>query len=246
MDLKGKAALVTGGGTGLGRAIAAALAERGADVALSYSRSADDARRARDELRGLGVRAETFQADLAEPTAGERLVEEARAAMGRLDVLVNNAATTVWVPFRQLDAVVLDDWDQIMGLNLRAPFVLCRAFARAVGDEGGTIVNVASLAGLRPGGSSIPYSVSKAALIHLSRCLAVALQPRVRVNVVAPSSMDTGWGARTGMPPEEDDDPGVSVADVVKATLYLVESEAETGQVIPVDGGRAIGVKYRR
>lgn len=131
MDLNGKAAIVTGGGTGVGRATALALASRGCSVAVNYSRSAADAEQTAAELKALGVRALSVQADVSDDAACRHLVETAVAALGRLDVLVNNAGTTVFVPAAQLDGISDDDWSRVLGVNLIGPFQMARAAMEA-------------------------------------------------------------------------------------------------------------------
>ena len=165
MDLQGKAAIVTGGGTGVGRATALALAGRGCAVVVNYSRSAREAEQTAAEAGALGVRAIAVQADVADDAACRRLVDEAVRAFGRLDVLVNNAGATVFVPHAELERIAPDDWNRVLGVNLIDPFQLARA-ARAPMEAsgGGAIVNVSSVAGIAGIGSSIPYCASKAAV----------------------------------------------------------------------------------
>jgi 3-oxoacyl-[acyl-carrier protein] reductase len=231
MDLRGGRWLVTGGGTGLGRAIAVAAARGGARVAVNYRRSRDAAEATAAEIGGLAI-----QGDVA--TDAVRIVEDAAAALGGLDVLVNNAGTTVHVPFRDLAGIAEADWDRIMAVNVRAAFLASRA---AAGHGAKAILNVASVAGLHPRGSSLAYSVSKAALIHLTRGLAVALAPATRVNAVAPGWLDTPWWQGRG---DIERARGAtllghvpSVADTAMAAIFLCLNESITGQVLPVDSG---------
>jgi 3-oxoacyl-[acyl-carrier protein] reductase len=169
-------------------------------------------------------------------------VSDCLGAFGRLDALVNNAARTAIVPMTDLDGVSDDDWDAIMGLNVKSPWVLARASANALRANHGSIVNVSSISGLRPAGSSLAYCVSKAALLHLTRCLAVALAPDVRVNAIAPGFMPTRWGMRFG---DELDSIAaasplqrlVPAEDAARATVELIRNESITGETIVIDAG---------
>ncbi|HEY8476969.1 MAG TPA: SDR family NAD(P)-dependent oxidoreductase [Chloroflexota bacterium] len=246
MHLDGAVAIVTGGNGGLGRRIGRALALQGVHVVVTYARSQADAEGVAAELSAIGPRAIAVRADQTQPDQIDALVERVLAEFGRVDVLVNNAAYNQWVPYRDLDKLTLELWDRILTTNLTGPFMLCKAVAGPMRRQGrGRIVNIASVAGLAPTGSSIAYAVSKAALIHLTRCLAVALAPDVLVNAVAPGLMDgtrmtanlapeyverARQGAVLGRAAERDD-----VADLV---VTLVRSESITGQTIPVDAGR--------
>ena len=243
MELKGSAWLVTGGGTGLGRAIALLAAKGGADVAVNYSRSRAEAEQTAADIRALGVRSAAIRGDVA--TEAAAVVDAAAQALGRLDVLVNNAGTTVFVPFKNLDGISEADWDRVMAVNVRASFLGSRAAAKHMGD-GGAICNIASIGGLRPAGSSLVYSVSKAALIHLTRGLAVALAPKVRVNCVAPGLLDTRWTAGHSREFIENENRNSmlghipTVEDTAAATLALCLNESVTGQILAVDSGATL------
>jgi 3-oxoacyl-[acyl-carrier protein] reductase len=252
MDLQGKAAIVTGGGTGVGRATALALAGRGCAVVVNYSRSAREAEQTAAEAGALGVRAIAVQADVADDAACRRLVDEAVRAFGRLDVLVNNAGATVFVPHAELERIAPDDWNRVLGVNLIGPFQLARA-ARAPMEAsgGGAIVNVSSVAGIAGIGSSIPYCASKAGLNVLTVILARTLAPRIRVNAVAPGFITGRWLA-DGLGPAyepvkkamEARAPLARVCDpedVAQVILALVaDADMVTGQVLPVEGGMLI------
>lgn len=253
MKLEGKAAIVTGGGTGVGRATALGLAERGCDVLVNYSRSRDAAEEVAEQARSGGVRALAMRGDVAEDADCRALVERAVSELGRLDVLVNNAGTTRFIPHAELDRVTDDDWSHILAVNLKGPFQCARAARRALAaDAGGEIVNVSSVAGIAGTGSSIPYCASKAALNVLTLTLARVMGPEVRVNAVAPGFITGPW-LREGLGPEVYDvlkggierraplgrvcDP----EDVRDAILSLVEgSDMVTGQVLICDGGMTI------
>jgi 3-oxoacyl-[acyl-carrier protein] reductase len=194
MDLSGKAAIVTGAGTGVGRATSLALARAGCSVIVNYSRSKEAAEAVADEAAALGVTALAVQADVASDDDCRRLVASATDALGRLDVLVNNAGTTSFIPHHDLDAVTDETWQTILGVNLVGPFQMTRAAAAALrADGGGHVVNVASVAGVYGTGSSIPYCASKAALLNLTVTMARVLGPEVQVNAVCPGFIDGTW-----------------------------------------------------
>ncbi len=252
MQIQGKAAIVTGGGTGVGRETGLALARLGCHVLVNYSRSRDDAERTSAEIRALGVKSIAVQADVARDAECRAMVEAALRAFGRLDVLVNNAGTTSFINHGDLDAVGDDDWQRIMAVNLQGPFQCARAARSALEtDGGGCIVNVSSIAGIRAIGSSIPYCASKAALNNLTIALARALAPKIRVNAVAPGFITGRW-LQNGLGPayesikkyQESRSPLQRVCDpkdVADAILSLITgSDLVTGQVLPVEGGMLI------
>lgn len=244
MDLKGRVALITGGGTGLGREVALQLAAEGMRIAVSYSRSKEEADETVLQLRSAGAEAEAIQANLADAASSERLVERAAAHFGRIDLLIHNAGTTRFIPFSDLDAVSVEVWDELFAVNTRSAFLLAKSAAPLMRQNGGgQIITTSSIAGLSAAGSSLPYSVSKAALIHLTKCLAVALAPDIRVNTVAPGLLMTRWVA--GFPEERLAamseaallKKATDVADTAAAFVMLAKNESITGQVIVVDAG---------
>jgi 3-oxoacyl-[acyl-carrier protein] reductase len=253
MDLEGKAALVTGGGTGVGRATALRLAALGCDVVVNYSRSRDAAEAVAAEAGSRGVRSLAVQADVSVDAQCRRLVEETTRALGRLDVLVNNAGTTVFVPHHDLDRLADEDWDRLLGVNLKGPFFCSRAARAALAaDGGGEIVMTSSVAGLAATGSSIPYCASKAALNNLTVALARVLGPKnIRVNAVAPGFIAGEW-LQQGLGAAYD---AIKSAIEQKAALRRVCTPDEvaaaivglvtgpdlvTGHVLPVEGGMLI------
>jgi NAD(P)-dependent dehydrogenase (short-subunit alcohol dehydrogenase family) len=245
VDLSGCAALVTGGSGDLGRAIALALAEAGADVAVTWVGYREGAVETCRQVEKRGRRTAMIQLDQRDPPAIEPGVNDVVAALGRLDVLVNNAGWNTGIPFRDLDALTVDVWDHINEVNLRGPFLLARAAARHLRARGaGRIVNIASVAGLRAAGSSIAYAVSKAGLIHLTRCLAVALAPEVTVNCVAPGLME-GTRMAKRLPAEVVESTrrlavlqrSTAIGDVAAQVLAFCRADSVTGQVLNIDGG---------
>jgi 3-oxoacyl-[acyl-carrier protein] reductase len=252
MEVEGKAAIVTGGGTGVGRATAIRLAKLGCSVAVNYSRSRDGAEAAAAEAEKAGVKAIAVQADVAEDADCRALVQAAEKAFGRLDVLVNNAGTTRFIPHGDLEAVTEDDWANIMGVNLRGPFQVTRA-ARPLLEASGDadVVMTSSVAGIIGTGSSIPYCASKAALNNLTITLARAIAP-IRVNGVAPGFIDGEW-LQQGLGKNYEAIKAAMMAkaplgkvstpeDVAAAIVSLVTgSDLVTGHVMPVEGGMLIG-----
>jgi 3-oxoacyl-[acyl-carrier protein] reductase len=245
MDLAARAALVTGGSGDLGTAIALALARAGADIAVAYVGNIDGAARTVAAVEGLGRRAVSVQLDQSNPDAIDAVVDAAAAALGRLDVLVNNAAWNIGVPFPELDKLTVGVWDRIYATNVRGPFLLSRAVAPHMQRQGaGRIVNIASVAGLLPTGSSIAYAASKAALIHLTRCLAVALAPAITVNCVAPGLVE-GTRMAQRIPPDVTDHLRKTVVlgrpaeatDIAEQVVTFCRADTTTGQVTVIDGG---------
>jgi 3-oxoacyl-[acyl-carrier protein] reductase len=238
-----RVALVTGGGTGLGRAISLALATDGCDVAINYSKSQREADETVSAVHNLGRRAFAIQADVADDAAVRRMIATVEAELGSLDVLVNNAGTTRYAAMADLDA--LDDamWDRIFAVNLRGPFYCARAAAALLRRTGhGKIVNTASNSAFRPTGSSIPYMTSKAALVMLTRTLARAMAPDIQVNGVAPGWLATRW-ADEHFPKEVRDRifSGVtpaSLEDVARAVVFLANTDSITGETLVIDRGQ--------
>lgn len=243
MEFAGRVAIVTGGGTGLGRAISLALAGAGAAVAVGYSRSAAEADATVAQVVAAGGHAVAVGADLAHWNAAATLVRSAERALGPCDILVNNAGLTRYVPFPNLGDVTAEAWDEIFDVNVRAMFALARAVAPGMVARGrGRILNVASNSGITAEGSSIPYVVSKTAVIGLTHALARALAPAVLVNAVAPGWMETRWLERY-IPADRQASLAaspvapVAVEDVAAAALALIANDAITGEVLVIDRG---------
>ncbi len=252
MDVAGKVAIITGGGTGVGRATALELASRGCAVVVNYSRSRDDAEATAAEVESEGVPALPFQADVADDAACRAMVEATQRELGRVDVLVQSAGVTSFIPHADLDAVTSDDWQRILGVNLIGAFQMARAVKAPMDAAGGgAIVNVSSVAGIAGVGSSIPYCASKAAMNNLTITLARVLAPRIRVNAVAPGFITGRWlegGLGSAYEPikkaMEAKAPLGRVADpedVAAAIVSLIcGSDLVTGVVLPVEGGMLI------
>jgi pteridine reductase len=241
VELKGKVVLVTGAGTRVGRAIALALGKAGMRVGVHYSSSQKGARDTAEEIIRGGSEARTLPGDLMDPATGPRLVEHTVKVFGTLDVLVNSAAVMLRTPVGE---VLVEDWDAMFALNLRAPFLLSQVAARAMGERGGAIVNIADLAAFETWRGYIPHSITKAGIVQMTRGLAHALAPKIRVNAIAPGPvlLPDGWT-------QEQADRLISTTplgrlgapeDVAQAALYLLSADYVTGETIIVDGGRHI------
>jgi ketoreductase RED2 len=240
--LAGQAVLITGSSSGIGEATARAFAELGAGVLVNSARSVE---------AGAAVAASLpdalyVQGDITDPEVPARLVAAALEHWGRLDTLVNNAGTTALIPHHDVEAATVDVWRRVFEVNVFATWSMSVAALPALADgEGGSIVNVASVAGVRPTGSSIPYAASKAALNHMTVLLAKVVGPGVRVNAVAPGLVDTPWTEdwdfvrevvqqaaplkRTGRPD-----------DVAEVVVALARAAYVTGQVVVIDGGLSL------
>lgn len=237
-----RVALVTGSSSGIGEAVARRLADDGYRVVVNSARSVE----AGEKIAASLPDAVYLQADVAQEQDCHRLVRETLDRFGRLDVLVNNAGTTRAIPHADLEAATPQVWRDIFAVNVFGTWQLTVAAMPALRSSGdASVVNVSSLAGNRPAGSSIPYAVSKAAIEHMTRLLAATVGPRVRVNAVAPGLVETPWTRgkdffapiaeqvaqlaplrRVGLP-----------EDVAQAVLALLGAAYTTGQVLLVDGG---------
>jgi|SRR5579883_569916 3-oxoacyl-[acyl-carrier protein] reductase len=247
MDLRGAVALVTGGNGGLGQRICHALAREGARIAVVYARSRDDAERvARDLASRHQIDAGAFACDVTDGAAVDELVRQVTERFGRLDILVNDAAYNVSIPFDDLDGLTLEVWEKIMAINLTGPLRLMKAVAPVMkAQKRGRVVNIASVAGLGPTGSSIAYAVSKAGLIHLTRCMAVALAPETLVNCVAPGLLE-GTRATANLRPEQIERSASGALlkraadkdDCAEMVVTMCRSETMTGQTVVIDSGR--------
>ena len=247
MDLKGAVALVTGGNGGLGQRICHALARQGVHVAVVYAQSRDQAEGVARELASrYQINAAAFACDITDDSAVNALPRQAIARFGRLDILVNDAAYNKSIPFADLDNLTVEVWEKIMAVNLTGPLRLIKAVAPVMkAQKRGRIVNIASVAGLGPSGSSIAYAVSKAGLIHLTRCIAVALAPETLVNCVAPGLLE-GTRATANLDPEQVQRSAAAALlkraadkdDCADMVVTMCRTETMTGQTVVIDSGR--------
>ncbi|AFC32548.1 putative Short-chain dehydrogenase/reductase YusR [Paenibacillus mucilaginosus 3016] len=246
MNLKGKSALVTGGGTGIGRAVSLALADRGAAVAVNYSRSRAEAEETVREIVERGGRAIAVRADVSIDAEVREMAAAAAEALGGLDILVNNASITRHIALDDLEAAEDEVWDTLFAVNVKGMFYCARAAAPFLKRSGqGAIVNVGSIAGSTGLGSSLPYAVSKSAVHGLTRSLARALAPDIRVSCAAPGAVETRWWAGreermrqlAGHLPLQRITTPEEVAELV---VTLIGLESMTGQVVTLDGGQTM------
>jgi len=245
VKLTGKAALVTGGGTGMGRAITLKFAAEGANVTINYSRRAKEAEETIEAARQLGVRAFAMKADVSVEAEAIHLVEETVKQFGRLDVLVNNAGWSTVVPHRKLEGLTEEILERTWRTNVKGPIYVTRAaIPHMLKAGGGSIVNTTSVAAFQGAGSSIIYGASKAALGAITKSLARAFgKDNIRVNAIAPGFVDTGFvdwptgvkekavaGSPMGRIP--------TVDDAANAVLYLAcDATGVTAQTIFIDCG---------
>jgi 3-oxoacyl-[acyl-carrier protein] reductase len=246
MDFKNKVALVTGGGTGIGRATCLALAGRGATIAVNYSRSKTDANETVQTIKNEGGRAIAIRADVSQDNEVREMVDTIAQQFGTVDLLVNNASVTRHIPLDDLEAATEEVWDELYAVNVKGMFYCARAVAPVMKkNKQGAIVNVGSIAGFLGTGSSLPYAVSKAAVHGLTKSLARALAPDIRVNCVAPGGVATRWWAGRE---ESMKQLGQNVLlqhlatpdDIAKFICSALEQESMTGQIITVDSGQTL------
>lgn len=252
--LASRVALVTGGAMGIGRATVVRLAGAGAaGIAINYRSSGEEAEQVAAEVRSIGAEAICVRGDVKSDADVRRMVQEVGERFGRLDVLVNNAGVTHWIPVADLEGLTDAVWDDVLDVNLKGAFRCTRAAAPLLSETRGMVVNVASISGIltTATSSSLAYGAAKAALIHLTRGLAIALAPKVRVNAVAPALTDTRWMREH----YGEDYPRIvaraaattplgriaSAEDVAAAIIGLViGGDFVTGQTLIVDGGLSL------
>ena len=245
-------AIITGGATGVGAAVARMLSARGHNVLINYSRSGDAAAQVAAECIALGADALAVKADVASDPDCRALVQQAVARWGHVDALVNSAGTTRFIPMGDLEAVTTDDFERVYAVNTMGPFQMARA-VKAHMPNGSAIVNVSSIAGLTGSGSSLPYVLSKAALNMLTVSLARTLAPAIRVNAVLPGMIDGRW-MRDGLGEEAFERVKTQHASVTalgkiskpehiaRAIGWLLEPDSMvTGQLLTVDAGFMLG-----
>ena len=246
MNLKNKIALVTGGGTGIGRATAIALARRGAVVIVNYSRSRTEAEDTATRIKREGGDAIAIRADVSRDEEVRSMVRRVADLYGGVDVLVNNASVTKHIPMDDLESATGDVWDELFDVNVKGMFYCARAVAPSMRKKRqGAIVNLGSIAGQTGLGSSLPYAVSKAAVHGLTKSLARALAPDIRVNCIIPGAVATRWWAgkeeqmsklAPNLPLQRISTPD----DIASSICAALEQEAMTGQWITVDSGQTL------
>jgi 3-oxoacyl-[acyl-carrier protein] reductase len=242
-------ALITGASTGIGRSAAIALAKNGYDVVINFSRSEDAAKLTARECETAGARTLLYRCDVSDDGCVRAMVEAAEKEFGRLDVLINNAGTTVDVEPKNLDGMTVEDWNRVFNVNVLGLFLVTRAAAPLLRQSpNGCIVNTCSIAGLRPSAQPLPYAASKAAVANLTKTLANALGPKIRVNAVAPGWIEGDWMKRTlagnyeGLMERRAKYTPLKRCctedDVADSMLSLIlHNRFVTGEIIIVDGG---------
>ena len=245
------AALVTGAATGIGRSVAVALAKNGYDVVINYSRSEDAAKITAQQAEAAGARALLYRCDVSDDAGVRAMVAATENEFGRLDVLINNAGTTVDVEPKNFEEMTVEAWNRIFAVNVLGLFLVTRAAAPLLKKSpNGCVVNTCSIAGLRPSAQPLPYAASKAAVANLTKTLANALGPEIRVNAVAPGWIEGEWMKRTLaqnykslMERRAKYTPlkrCCTEDDVADSMLSLIlHNRFVTGEIIIVDGGFA-------
>ncbi|KAF6563326.1 SDR family NAD(P)-dependent oxidoreductase [Paenibacillus sp. EKM202P] len=246
MDLHQKVALVTGGGTGIGRAICIELADRKATVVVNYSRSKDDAEETVRMILEQGGSAIALQADVSQDREVRDMVEQIVQQYGTIDVLVNNASITHHILMEDLEAVTEEVWNDLLDVNVKGMFYCARSVAPSMKhSQQGAIVNLGSIAGQTGLGSSLPYAVSKAAVHGLTKSLARSLAPDIRVNCIVPGAVATRWWAgreeqMKQLAPHLLLQRISTPEDIASMVCSALEQEAMTGQMITVDSGQTL------
>ena len=246
MDLQGTVAIVTGGNGGLGQRICHALAAAGVNIAVVYAKSADQAKDVAQTLRQHQINAAPFGCDVSKPDQVQRLTEDVVKHFGRLDILINDAAYNKAIAFQDLDGLTIEEWSKIIDINLTGPMHCIKAVAPVMKRQGqGRIVNISSVAGIGPQGSSIAYAVSKAGLIHLTKCMSVALAPDILVNCVAPGLLK-GTRATANLPAAQIEransgsllKKAADKDDIADQVVTMCRTNTMTGQTVVIDSGR--------
>lgn len=239
MELEGKVAIVTGGAVRIGKALALALAGQGVRVAITYHASGDAAQETQQALKALGVEGLALQTDLGQPSQTAAIIEQTASHFGQVDILINSAA--IFEP-GNWDNTTEEAWDRHFALNLKSPFFLSQAFARHVGRERPAhIVNIADWRGVRPGTDHMAYTLTKAALIAMTKSLALALAPNIQVNAIAPGIILPPPGKdRAYLEQLSGKIPAKRIGspeEVARAMLFLLRSDFVTGDLLFVTGG---------
>jgi 3-oxoacyl-[acyl-carrier protein] reductase len=241
-------ALVTGAATGIGRAAAVALAEAGYDVAINYSRSEQSALETATLAQAKGAKTLLYRCDVSDDPSVRKMLAAVEQEFGRLDALVNNAGITSNVKPSDFEAMTAEEWDRVFAVNVRGMFQVTRAAAPLLKAARGSVVNTASIVGLRPGPQPLPYAASKAAVVSLTKLLALNLAPDVRVNAVAPGWMEGDWmkrmladryndlmARRAKSTPLRRCATAEDVAEVI--INLIISNRFVNGEIIVIDGG---------
>jgi 3-oxoacyl-[acyl-carrier protein] reductase len=246
MNLKDKVALVTGGGTGIGRATSLVLVERGAIVAVNYSRSKAEAEETVQMINRKGGLAISIRADVSRDKEVREMVDQLVQHFGTIDLLINNASITRHIPYDDLEAATEEVWDDLFDVNVKGMFYCARVVSPFMKkNKQGAIVNLGSIAGQTGLGSSLPYAVSKAAVHGLTKSLARALAPEIRVNCVVPGAVQTRWWAgkeeqMKKLAPNLLLQRISTPEDIAQFICAALEQESMTGQIITVDSGQTL------
>jgi len=246
MKLKDKVVLITGGGTGVGRATAVKLASEGAKVVINYSRSEKEAFEVANEITHLGGTVFALKANVAIEKEVNELVSYMVASFGTVDALVNNASITAQIALDDIDAVTDEVWDSLFNVNVKGMFHCIKAVVPYMKkQQSGVIVNMGSVAGMTGIGSSIPYAATKSAIHTMTRSLAIALAPSIRVNCISPGAIDTRWWSGNEdkmyqlagtLPLRRISTPD----DIAEAILFQLTQKSVTGQVFTIDNGQTL------
>ena len=245
-----RVALITGAASGIGRATAVALGAAGFDVIVNYSRSEKAARETAALAQTKGAKTLLFACDVSDDSAVRKMLVAVEGEFGRLDALVNNAGTTTEVKPQDFEGLTAQEWDRVFAVNVRGVFQVTRAAVPLLRKVGGSVVNTASIVGLRPGPQPLPYAASKAAVVNLTKLLALNLGPEIRVNAVAPGWVQGDWMMRMLKDKYEDllarrvrTTPlqrCVTPEDVAEVIVNLIISNRlVNGEIVVVDGGHA-------
>lgn len=246
IDFKNKVFIITGGGTGVGKATALKLADMGAKLVINYSNSETEAKKVVEEIAEKGGIAFTFKANVANEHEVNEMIHQTITQFERLDGLVNNASITAQIPMNDLESATDDVWDSLYDVNVKGMFHCVKAAVPHIKKQkSGAIVNVGSVAGTTGIGSSIPYAATKAAIHTMTKSLAIALAPHIRVNCISPGAVDTRWWAGNedkmyqlagNLPLQRISSP----EDIADAILFQLKQESVTGQVFTIDNGQTL------
>lgn len=245
-DFKNKIFIITGGGTGVGKATALKLGDKGAKLVINYSNSETEAKKVVKEITEKGGIAFAFKANVANEHEVNEMIHQTIAQFGRLDGLVNNASITAQIPMHDLESATDDVWDSLYDVNVKGMFHCVKAAVPHIKKQkSGAIVNVGSVAGKTGIGSSIPYAATKAAIHTMTKSLAIALAPHIRVNCISPGAVDTRWWSGNedkmyqlagNLPLQRISSP----EDIADAILFQLKQESVTGQVFTIDNGQTL------